>query len=78
MDNDGLLDLCGIVEPYCFLMCKAALASMKSGTVIEILVRDPQTFHDLVTILERSGETIIGSEKQSDRYRLRVRKGPLS
>ncbi|MGA2402903.1 MAG: sulfurtransferase TusA family protein [Syntrophobacteraceae bacterium] len=74
MKPDERLDLRGVIEPCCFLSCKATLASMRPGTVLEILVKDPETVMDLLTILERSGEIVLGSERQGDHYRLLVRK----
>lgn len=75
MEPDEMLDICGIVQPYCFLLCKSTLASMKPGGLLDVYVRDPQTLGDLTMILERSGETILSSERQGDRFRLQVRKG---
>jgi TusA-related sulfurtransferase len=75
MEPDQRLDLCGVIEPCCFLMCKSALASMRRGKVLEIFLGDPETVRDLVTIFERSGETVLACEKLEDRYRLLVRRG---
>lgn len=60
MTSDEMLDLSGMIEPYCLLECKAVLAAMKPGTVLEIRIRDPETCQDLSTILDRSGEIIVG------------------
>ncbi len=74
MQPDEKLDLCGVIGPCCFLQCKSILATMKPGSVLEVLIRDSETLKDLVTILERSGELILGRKKEQDRYRLVVRK----
>jgi TusA-related sulfurtransferase len=74
MESDGKLDLRGVVEPFCFLQCKSTIASMGPGSVLEICLRDSETLKDLMTILKRSGEVIVGSETQRDHFRLWVRK----
>jgi TusA-related sulfurtransferase len=70
------LDLCGMVAPYCLLMCKSTLASMKPGAVLEIHLRDPETVHDLLTVLERSGEKVVANVQSEGFTRLWVQKGP--
>lgn len=74
MKPDETLDLCGLVDPYCLILCKATLAHMRQGGTLEICIRDPDTMKDLLTILERSGEVLLGSEKRGDRFHLFVRK----
>jgi TusA-related sulfurtransferase len=76
MHADEKLDLCGIPEPYCLLMCKSALIALRPGAVLEIQLRDPATLQDLVTILGRSGDTVIGRDKRGDCYRIWVQKVP--
>jgi TusA-related sulfurtransferase len=74
MRTDEKLDLCGFIKPYCLLQCKSVLASMKPGSILEIRVRDPETYSDLLTILERSGETVLSRRRTKKDYLLRVRK----
>lgn len=74
MQADEKLDLCGFIKPYCLLQCKSVLASMKHGRVLEIRVGDPETYTDLLTILERSGEKILSSRKRRRDFLIRVRK----
>jgi TusA-related sulfurtransferase len=47
-------------------MCKSELAYMESEAILEVHLRDPQTIEDLLTILDRSGETVLPS------YRARI------
>jgi len=76
MRSDEKLDLCGFIKPYCLLQCKSVLASMKPGSILEIRVRDPETYSDLLTILERTGETVLSSRRTKKDFLLRVRKVP--
>ncbi len=76
MESDEKLNLCGIIEPCCFLQCKSILAAMKPGKVLEISLRDSETVKDLITILERSGEIVLDKKVEGDHHRLLVRKGP--
>jgi|WetSurMetagenome_2_1015567.scaffolds.fasta_scaffold1329506_1 TusA-related sulfurtransferase len=72
---DDQLDLCGMMVPYCLLMVKSTLASMKPGAVLEIHVRDPETVQDLLTVLTRSGEKVVARVQSEDITRLWVQKG---
>ncbi len=74
MRVDEKLDLCGFINPCCLLQCKSVLASMKPGSILEIRVQDPETFSDLLTILERTGETVLSSRRTKKDYLLWVRK----
>jgi TusA-related sulfurtransferase len=76
MQSDEKLDLCGILQPYCLLQCKSVLSSMEPGAILEIRIRDPETYDDLVRILERSGETIVSSRRTKKDFLLWVRKHP--
>jgi len=77
MRADEKLDLCGVLEPYCLLMCKSTLASMKPGAVLEIHLRDPETLKDLLTILERSQEIVLAEMQREDHTCLWVQKGDV-
>ena len=72
---DEQLDLCGVITPYCLLLCKATLASMQPGAVLEIRVRDPETVRDLLTVLDRSGEKVVARLQSEAGTHLWVRKG---
>jgi TusA-related sulfurtransferase len=75
MQVDKKLDLCGMLNPYCLLMFKSTLARMEPGDVLEIQLRDPETLGDLLTILDRSAETVVAKTQRADRTCLWVRKG---
>jgi TusA-related sulfurtransferase len=75
MQADEKLDLCGIIAPYSFLLCKSTLASMRPGTILEVHLSDPDTLEDLLIILNRSGEKIITRVQHGDRTCFWVQKG---
>jgi TusA-related sulfurtransferase len=74
MQSDEKLDLCGIIKPYCLLKCKSVLASMQPDHVLEIRICDPETYNDLMTILKRTGETVVSSRKKKKDFLIWVRK----
>ncbi|MHC1725134.1 MAG: sulfurtransferase TusA family protein [Syntrophobacteraceae bacterium] len=78
MQTDEKLNLYGVIAPYCFLLCKSALASLKPGAILEIHLSDPQTLEDLLIILDRSGEKILSSVQYGESTRLRVQRGGIS
>jgi TusA-related sulfurtransferase len=75
MQADEKLDLCGVLAPYCLLLCKSTLASMQPGAILEVHLRDPETLRDLLTILERSEETVLGEVQRENHTCLWIQKG---
>ena len=73
---DQQLDISGVLIPFGLVLCKAALARMAAGAILEIRLQDRDTFHDLVMILNRSGDQLLVWEQQNDDYYLWVRKSP--
>jgi TusA-related sulfurtransferase len=74
MRSDQRLDISGVVVPFSLALCKSALERMTAGTVLEVRLRDQDTFQDLLIILERSGNRVLTWEKHEDYYYLWVRK----
>ncbi len=70
------LDLSGLVEPFSLAVCKGRLSRLAAGMVLEIRLQDPETFQDLLLIVERSGDQVLAWEKRGGYYLLRVRKDP--
>ncbi len=74
--SDQLLDLSGEVIPFSLALCKATLAHLPPGTVVEIHLRDYETLQDLLIIMERCGEQVLAWERQAGRCALWVQKSP--
>lgn len=72
---DEQLDLCGMIAPYCLLLCKSKLASMRPGTVLEIRVGDPETVRDLLMVLDRSGERVVARLQSREATHIWIQKG---
>lgn len=78
MQVERILDLCGVLAPYCLLLCTSELAQMQPGAILEVHLRDPETIEDLLTILDRSGEAVVAREQHEDRTCVWVRKGRVT
>ena len=74
MESHQQLDISGQMMPLSLALCKFTLAQMAPGEVLEIRLRDPETFQDLLIIVERSGDRLLSWEKHQDCYSLWVRK----
>jgi len=72
---DEQLDLCGLIAPYCLLLCKAKLSSMGPGTVLEIRVGDPETVRDLLMVFDRSGEKVVARVQSGEATHIWIQKG---
>ena len=78
MEADQQLDISGQMMPLSLALCKVTLAQMAPGEVLEIRLRDHDTFQDLLIIVERSGDRLLSWEKHAEYYSLWVRKNPGS
>jgi TusA-related sulfurtransferase len=74
MKADQRLDISGEVIPISLALCKSTLTQMAAGAVLEIRLRDHDTFQDLLIIVERSGDTVLSWEKHDKYYYLWVQK----
>ncbi len=74
--SDQRLDISGVVIPFSLALCKSTLVQMAAGTVLEIRLRDHDTFQDLLIIVERSEDTVLTWEKHDEYYYLWVRRNP--
>lgn len=70
------LDISGVVIPFSLVLCKSTLARLEAGKVLEVRLQDFDTLQDLIMILTRSGDQILGWEQHQDGFWLWVRKGP--
>jgi len=72
---DSTLDASQVVIPFSLVLCKAALERLAPGQILAVLVSSRPTLEDLVTILSRSGNVILGWEAHGTGFRLWVQKG---
>ena len=73
---DEQLDLSGMFIPFGLVLCKATLARMAAGAILEIRLQDRDTFQDLMMIMNRSEDQLLAWDQQEDDYYLWVRKSP--
>jgi TusA-related sulfurtransferase len=57
------------------MLYKSTLASMNTGDVLEVHLSDPETTDDLLIILERSGDEIVGRARHENRSSFWVKRG---
>jgi TusA-related sulfurtransferase len=72
---DSTLDASRVVFPFSLVLCKAALERLAPGQILAVLVSSRPTLEDLVTILSRGGNIILGWEAHGSGFRLWVQKG---
>jgi TusA-related sulfurtransferase len=77
MKADETLDIRSLASPFCLLMYKATLDSMRPGAVLEVHVRDPESIRDLLKILDRSGDKIMAKMQSEDCTSMWILKGPV-
>ncbi|MBU2643062.1 sulfurtransferase TusA family protein [bacterium] len=75
MPVDSKLNLIGVISPVCLLECKKAMKSLKSGGKITILLDDKSVVSDLITIVKRSQDQILGVTNKTDHCQISIQKG---
>jgi tRNA 2-thiouridine synthesizing protein A len=66
------LDLKGIKCPLSWAHTKVRLEQMERGQILEILLDDPRGARDIPRAAEAEGYSVVGSEKKSGLFRLRI------
>jgi TusA-related sulfurtransferase len=74
MNSKNEINLIGVISPVCLLKCKSTLAGMNSGDMLEILLQDPEVVDELIKIVERSNDRVVSKQRDSDHYRVTIRK----
>jgi TusA-related sulfurtransferase len=77
MASSAQLNLIGVVLPFCLLAFKSALAQIEPSQVLEVLVEDPEVADDLVRIVDRSEDRLIGRQKCENHVCIRVQRAGL-
>lgn len=72
--SDEILDISGVMMPFGLVLCKAALARLAQGEILEIRLQDDDTLKDLLIILERSGDRVLAWEQRGRHYHVWVQK----
>jgi len=67
-----ILDLRNIIAPLTFLKVTQEFESLKSGDVLEILAKDPDTRKELFKVLKAFHYRLMGIEEEGSFYRIRL------
>jgi TusA-related sulfurtransferase len=69
------LDLLDVAEPICLLLCKRTIETMRRGEVLDVLIRDPEAAENLVKVMARSRDEVLGLKRQGDHFHVEIMKG---
>ena len=69
------LDLLGYHCPVPVHETRKVLATLESGSELEVLADDPETKHDIPVLLVKIGATLISVEEDAGEIRFIIRKG---
>lgn len=70
--KEHILDLRDIIAPVTLLKVTQELETLKSGEILEILAKDPDTRKELFKVLKRFHYQLMGIEEESSFYRIRL------
>lgn len=76
-DSDSearVLDVCGLNCPMPLLKAKKALNDMAPGALLKVLATDPGSVRDFEVFSKQSGNELLVSERDHDRYVYVLRK----
>lgn len=76
LKSDKYLDISGVVSPFSLILWKSTLARMEAGAILEVRLQDRDTLQDLLMILNRSEDQLLGWEQHHEGYYLWVRRCP--
>ena len=71
---DAELDLRGVLCPINFVKTKLKLESMNEGEVLEVVLDSGEPIQNVPKSLKDEGHKIIEVKKESDHFRLKIRK----
>ena len=74
METKAQLNLVGIPSPLCLLECNTCLRRMGAGEILEVLVQDPEVADILVTIIQRSDDTVMDRQRVGRFFQISIRK----
>lgn len=72
MQFDSLLDLSGKTCPWIILACKAQLAQMTGGSILQVVCTDEAAERDLSNFLRQTGNELLSSSKPAGKERAQV------
>lgn len=68
------LDACGLNCPLPVLRAKKTLDKMDSGRILRIIATDPGSVEDMAALARQTGNELLESRQQSDKYYFLVKK----
>ena len=74
MDFDEQLDASGLNCPLPILRAKRALTGMDSGKVLQVIATDPGSVKDFEAFARQTGNVLLESTSEGDRYLFLIRK----
>lgn len=75
MHHDKELDASDLACPLPIVKTKKALAGMAAGEVLRVLATDPGSVEDMATFAEQTGNPLLHSGTDGDRFVYLIRKG---
>jgi len=66
------LNLIGVVSPFCLLEFKHAVARVRHGEMLEVLIQDPDVADDLVRLVHRSDDHLVDHKRDGHNFRILV------
>lgn len=75
MDFDKEFDASGLSCPMPIVKTKKALSGMASGQVLRVVATDPGSVCDMAAFAEETGNPLLSSTEEGNRYVFFLRKG---
>jgi TusA-related sulfurtransferase len=75
VSSKPVLNLVGVLSPFCLLKIKKMLMENASGENIQVLLQDFDVIDDLKKILDFSVDEIVEIQKKKNHYKITIRKG---
>ncbi len=71
---DQVLDCSGLSCPMPIIKTKKAVDALQLGQVLEVIATDPGSMSDMDAWTQKTGHTLLGSEKQDGKFVFYIKK----
>lgn len=74
MPKKTIINLIGILSPFCLMKIKQQLSGLERGEILLVLLQDKEVLSDLRKILECSADKIIDVKNEQTHFKVLIQK----
>ena len=75
MPSESVVNLVGVLSPFCLMKTKKMLLELNPGEMVHILIQDSEVISDLKRIIDCSSDEIVKIQKKGNHFKISIKKG---